>query len=32
MRAARPPEGARPLRLRRGEEKAAKRAILGEVS
>jgi hypothetical protein len=31
MSAARPPEGARPLRLRRGEEHHAKRAILGEV-
>ncbi len=32
MSAARPPEGARPLRLRRGEEKTAQRAILGEVN
>jgi hypothetical protein len=31
-RAARPPEGARPLRLRRGEEQVAKQTILGEVS
>jgi len=31
MSAARPPEGAGPLRLRRGEERAAKRTILGEV-
>jgi hypothetical protein len=31
MSAARPPEGARPLRLRRGEEQPAMRAILGEV-
>jgi len=31
MSAARPPEGAGPLRLRRGEEQAAKRIILGEV-
>ena len=31
MSAARPPEGAGPLRLRRGEEKAAKQASLGEV-
>jgi hypothetical protein len=31
MSAARPPEGARPLRLRRGEEQAAQRTILGEV-
>jgi hypothetical protein len=31
-RAARPPEGAGPLRLRRGEEKAAKRTSLGEDS
>jgi hypothetical protein len=30
MSAARPPEGARPLRLRWGEEMAAKRTILGE--
>jgi len=30
MIAARPPEGDRPLRLRRGEEKAAQRTILGE--
>jgi hypothetical protein len=30
MSAARPPEGARPLRLRRGEEQAAQRTILGE--
>ena len=30
MSAARPPEGARPLRLRRGEE-LAKQAILGEA-
>ena len=29
-RAARPPEGAGPLRLRRGEEQTAKQAILGE--
>jgi len=32
MSAARPPEGARPLRLRRGEEQPAQRAILGEVT
>jgi hypothetical protein len=32
MSAARPPEGARPLRLRGGEEQPAKRAILGEDS
>jgi hypothetical protein len=31
MSAARPSEGARPLRLRRGEEQTAKQAILGEV-
>ena len=31
MSAARPPEGADPLRLRRGEEKAAKQTSLGEV-
>ena len=31
MSAARPPEGTRPLRLRRGEEQPAQRAILGEV-
>ena len=30
MSAARPPEGARPFRLRRGEEQTAQRAILGE--
>jgi hypothetical protein len=30
--AARPPEGAGPLRLRRGKEKAAQRPSLGEVS
>jgi hypothetical protein len=29
--AARTPEGARPLRLRSGEEKAAQRTSLGEV-
>lgn len=29
--AARPPEGARALRLRRGDEQPAKRAIAGEV-
>jgi len=32
MSAARPPEGARPLRLRRGEAQAAQRASLGEAS
>jgi hypothetical protein len=32
MSAARPPEGASPLRLRRGEEPPAQRAILGGVS
>ena len=32
MSAARPPEGAGPLRLRRGEEKAAQRTSLGEGS
>lgn len=32
MSAARPPEGAGPLRLRCGEEKAAQRTSLGEVS
>ena len=32
MRAARPPEGARPLRSRRGEEQDAQRPILGEAS
>jgi hypothetical protein len=31
-RAARPPEGARLLRFRRGEEQFAKQTILGEVS
>lgn len=31
-RGARPPEGARPLRLRSGEEQLAERAILGEAS
>jgi hypothetical protein len=31
MSAARPPEGARPLRLRRGEAQAAQRTSLGEV-
>ncbi len=31
MSAARPPEGGGPLRLRRGEEQPAQRAILGEV-
>ena len=31
MPAARPPEGGRPLRLRRGEEQPAQQAILGEV-
>jgi len=31
MSAARPPEGARPLHLRRGEAQAAKRTSLGEV-
>jgi hypothetical protein len=31
MSAARPPEGAGPLRLGRGEGQAAKRTILGEV-
>lgn len=30
MSAARPPEGARPLRLRRGEAPAAQRTSLGE--
>jgi hypothetical protein len=30
MSAARPPEGAGPLRLRRGEEQSAQRTILGE--
>jgi hypothetical protein len=30
MSAARSPEGAGPLRWRRGEEQAAKRTILGE--
>ena len=30
MSAARPPEGARPLRLRRGETQDAKRTSLGE--
>ena len=30
MSAARPPEGAGPLRLRRVEEQLAQRAILGE--
>jgi hypothetical protein len=30
--AARPSEGAGPLRLRRGEAQAAQRASLGEVS
>ena len=30
MSDARPPEVARPLRLRRGEEQAAQRPILGE--
>ena len=30
MSAARPPEGARPLRLRRGEAQAAQQASLGE--
>jgi hypothetical protein len=29
-RVARPPEDARPLRLRSGEEQVAKRPILGE--
>jgi hypothetical protein len=29
--AARPPEGAGPLRLRRGEEQTAQRASLGEA-
>lgn len=32
MSAARPPEGAGPLRLGWGEEKAAQRTSLGEVS
>ena len=32
MIAARPPEGDRPLRLRRGEAKAAQRTSLGEGS
>jgi hypothetical protein len=32
MSAARPSEGDRPLRLRRGEEQSAQRTILGEVS
>jgi hypothetical protein len=32
MSAARPPEGARPLHLWRGEEQPAQRAILGEVT
>jgi hypothetical protein len=32
MSAARPPEGARPLRLRRGEAQAAQRTSLGEVT
>jgi hypothetical protein len=31
MSAARPPEGARPLRLRRGEESPRSGRILGEV-
>ncbi len=30
MSAARPPEGARPLRLRRGEEQSTQWTILGE--
>jgi hypothetical protein len=30
MSAARPPEGARPLRVRRGEEQSAQWTILGE--
>lgn len=32
MIAARPPEGDRPLRLRRGEAQTAQRASLGEES
>jgi hypothetical protein len=32
MSTARPPEGAGPLRLRRGKEKAALRPILGEAA
>jgi hypothetical protein len=32
MSAARAPEGARPLRLRWGDEQPVQRAILGEVS
>jgi hypothetical protein len=31
-RAARPPEGARPLRSRRGEEQFAQRTVLGEAA
>jgi hypothetical protein len=31
MSAARPPEGARPLRLRKGEAQAAQRTRLGQV-
>jgi hypothetical protein len=31
MSTAGPPQGARPLRLRRGKEQAAQRTILGEV-
>ena len=32
MSAARPPEGARPLRLRKGEAQTAKQTSLGEDS